>query len=67
VTPEGRAPNSANVGVGEPVAVTVNVPALEIVNFVLVALVIAAVSPTARVKFCVAFGLTPLLAVNVMA
>ena len=41
VTPVGSAPDSLSEGVGEPVAVTVNVPAVPIVNAVLLALVIA--------------------------
>ena len=38
--PLGSAPVSLNVGAGEPVAVTVNVPAVPTVNVVLFALVI---------------------------
>ena len=40
VTPEGSAPDSDSVGVGVPVAVTVNVPAVPAVNVVDAALVI---------------------------
>src|ERR1700686_5021537 len=42
VTPLGRKPLSLNVGIGKPVGVTVNVPAVPFVNVVLFALVIAA-------------------------
>ena len=41
VTPAGRAPDSLRVGVGEPVAMTVKVPAVPAVNVALFALVIA--------------------------
>ena len=41
VTPLGRAPDSLNEGVGEPVAVTVKLPAVAAVNAVLLALVMA--------------------------
>jgi hypothetical protein len=41
VTPLGSAPDSLNVGVGLPVAVTVNEPGTPTPNFVLFALVIA--------------------------
>jgi hypothetical protein len=41
VTPDGRAPVSENVGAGDPVAVTVNVPFAPTENVVLFALVIA--------------------------
>lgn len=40
VTPLGRLPLSVNVGVGKPVAVTVNDPAVPTANVVLLALVI---------------------------
>jgi hypothetical protein len=42
VTPEGKEPDSDNVGVGLPVVVTVNDPAVPSVNVVLLALVMAA-------------------------
>ena len=54
VTPLGRAPDSDRVGVGKPVAVTVNEPRVLIVNVVLLALVMAgaaAAGLTVRVKF----------------
>ena len=41
VTPLGRAPVSLSVGFGNPVAVTVNVPAVPTTNVVLLELVIA--------------------------
>ena len=66
VTPEGNAPDSDSVGVGEPVAVTVNDPAVPTVNVVLFALVIAADWFTVSVKLCVASVPTPLLAVIVI-
>jgi hypothetical protein len=64
VTPPGSAPVSLNVGNGNPLAVTLKVPSDPTVNVVALALVIAGASLTFRVKFCVAFGLTPLLAVR---
>jgi hypothetical protein len=48
VTPVGRAPDSVNVGAGEPVAVTVNVPAAPFVNVVLLAEVITGGALTDR-------------------
>jgi hypothetical protein len=57
--PPGRVPVLASDGVGEPVAVTINVPAAPTVNVVLFGLVIAgALVPefTVRVKFWVASG-----------
>jgi hypothetical protein len=68
VTPLGSAPASANVGTGDPVAVTVKLPAVPTVNVVPLALVIpGAVCPafTVSVKLCVAALPTPLLAVIV--
>jgi hypothetical protein len=50
------------VGAGEPVAVTVKVPALFTENVVLLALVIAGACVTVSVKDWVATGATPLLA-----
>ena len=41
VTPVGSAPVSVSAGVGTPVVVTVNVPAVPVVNVVRLALVIA--------------------------
>ena len=64
-TPPGNAPVSLNVGAGNPVAVTVNVPALPTTNVVLFRLVMAGACLTVSVKLCVAFGLTPFCAVNV--
>jgi len=66
VTPVGNAPVSLKVGLGVPVAVTVNVPAVPTVNVVLLALVITGAVFTVSVKLCVALLPTPLLAVNVM-
>ena len=56
VTPLGSAPVSLSVGAGNPVAVTVNVPAVPTVNVVLFALVIAGAWLTVSVKLCVASG-----------
>jgi hypothetical protein len=66
VTPDGRAPYSLRVGEGDPVAVTVNVPAVPTVNVVLFGLVMAGAWFTVRLKLCVAAGATPFWAVNVM-
>src|SRR5205807_10418090 len=50
VTPLGKAPVLLSVGVGDPVAVTVNSPAAPTVNVVLLALVIAgATGPVVRI------------------
>ena len=54
------------LGVGVPVVVTVNDPAVPTTNVVLLALVIVGAWPTVNVKLWTAFGETPLLAVNVM-
>jgi len=59
VTPEGRAPVSVKVGAGEPVAVTVKVPAEPAVKVVLLALVMAGAWLTVKVNFCVAAVPTP--------
>ena len=67
VTPVGSAPVSLNVAAGNPVAVTVKVPAVPTVKVVLLALVMAGGVPTVSVKLCVAAVPTPLLAVNVIA
>src|SRR5262249_39023773 len=64
VTPAGSVPASVIVGVGFPVAVTVNEPAAPTVNVVLLAEVMAGAWFTVRVKFCTAFGGTPFDAVN---
>ena len=66
VTPPGRVPVLVNDGVGEPVAVTVNVPAEVVVNVVLFALVIAGAVFTVRVKVCVASGAALLCALRRM-
>src|SRR5258707_11453879 len=66
VTPAGKAPLSVMLGVGNPVVVTLNVPAAPTWNEAEFALVIAGASFTVSVKFCIAFGLTPFCAVNVM-
>src|SRR6266436_5177956 len=67
VTPAGKAPLSVMLGVGDPVVVTVDVPAAPTWNVAAFALVIVGGWPTVSVKLCVAFGLTPFCAVNVMA
>ena len=64
VTPLGRLPPSLSVGVGKPVAATVNVPAVPTVKVVLAALVIAGAPFTVSVKLCTAFEPIPLLAVK---
>jgi hypothetical protein len=66
VTPVGSVPDSLNVGVGTPVAVTVNVPGVPAVNVTLFALVMAGAWSTVSVKFWVPFGAIPFAAVNVM-
>ena len=69
VTPEGKAPDSESVGVGAPVAVTLNVPATPTMNAVLEALVMAGAAGaglTVSVKLCVAFVPIPFCAVKVM-
>ena len=50
VTPVGSEPDSANVGAGVPVAVTVNDPAVPTLKVVLLALVIAGPWFTVSVK-----------------
>jgi hypothetical protein len=70
VTPLGSVPVSLSVGVGLPVAVPVNVPAVPTVNVVLLPLVIAGAWLAwliVSVKLCVAAVPTPLLAVIVNA
>ena len=52
VTPVGSAPVSESVGAGNPVAVTVNVPAVPTVNPALFALVIAGARSTVSVNVC---------------
>ena len=66
VTPEGNAPDSDSVGVGDPVAVTLNVPAVPTVKVVLFALVMAGAWFTVSVKLCVAAVPTPFCAVKVI-
>ena len=66
VTPEGNAPDSDSVGVGVPVAVTLNVPPVPTVKVVLLALVMTGPWFTVSVKFCVAAVPTPFCAVRVM-
>src|ERR1035438_7775561 len=65
-TPFGSAPFSEIAGVGNPVVVTVNEPAVPTGKIVLFALVIAGVWLTVSVKLCTAFEPTPFDAVNVM-
>ena len=69
VTPAGSVVVVVTVGVGFPVAVTLNVPAVPTVNAVVFALVNAGAAGaafTVSVKFCVAFGSTLFEAVNVI-
>ena len=56
VTPAGSAPVSVRAAVGNPVVVTVNVPAWPTVKVALAALVIAGAWSTVRVKLWVASG-----------
>src|SRR5260370_5970843 len=67
VTPAGKVPLSVMLGVGDPLVVTLNVPAAPTWNVTAGALVIVGGWPTVRVKLCVAFGLRPSCAVNVKA
>jgi hypothetical protein len=62
ITPAGSVPLPLNVAAGAPVAVTVNVPAVPIVNVALFALVIAGAEFTVSAKFWLAFGATPFCA-----
>jgi hypothetical protein len=64
VTPVGSVPDSLIVGVGLPVAVTVNVPRVPVAKVVLLALVMAGAWFTVSVKFCVAAAPMPLVAVK---
>ena len=66
VTPVGSVPVSLKVGAGVPVAVTVKVPGLLLVNVVAFAEVMAGAAFTVKVKDCVASGLFPLVAVMVI-
>ena len=66
VTPVGNVPVSLKVGLGVPVAVTVNVPGVPTEKVVLLALVITGAVFTVKVKLWPAGDPTPLLAVNVM-
>ena len=66
VKPAGNVPVSVMAAVGEPVVVTVKVPAEPIVNCAWFALVIAGGCWTVMVRVWVAFGLIPLLAVTVI-
>src|SRR5229473_3384164 len=66
VTPAGKVPLSVLLGVGDPLVVTLNVPAAPTWNVTAFALVNAGALFTVSVKLCVAFGLTPFCAVNVM-
>src|SRR5260370_31450118 len=66
VTPAGKGPLSVMLGVGDPLVFTVNVPATPTWKVAAFALVIVGGWPTVSVKLCVAFGVTPFCAVNVM-
>ncbi len=68
VTPVGSAPFSNRVGIGNPVAITMNVPAEPTLNVALFPVVIVgevAGRITVSTKFCIASVPTPLDAVNV--
>jgi hypothetical protein len=66
VTALGNGPLSLSVGVGNPVAVTVNVPAVPTTNVTLLPLVIAGGWFTVSVKSWLCSVPTPLLAVILM-
>ena len=66
VTPLGSAPVSLKVGAGLPVAVTVKLPAEPTVKVAELAEVMVGASSTVSVKFWVASGATPLVAVMVI-
>src|SRR5258707_11892208 len=66
VTPAGKAPLSVMLGVGNPVAVTLNVPAAPTWNEAAFALVIAGACLTVTVQLCVAFEITPFCSFYVM-
>jgi hypothetical protein len=62
VTPDGNVPDSPSVGVGEPVAVTLNEPAVPTKKLAPFGLLINGTldpCPTVSVKLCVAFVPTP--------
>jgi hypothetical protein len=67
VTPAGSAPDSDNVGLGDPVVATVNDPAEATKKVVVLALVIVGAAPafTVSMKFWVALGDTVFAAVMV--
>src|SRR5258708_34018326 len=67
VHPAGKGALWVMLGVGDPLVVTLNVPAAPTWNVAAFALVIVVGCPTVSVKLCVAFGLTPSCAVNAMA
>ena len=69
VTPEGSAPDSEMVGAGFPLAVTVKLPAAPTLKVVELAEVMVGATWTVftvKVKFCVASGAVPLVAVMVI-
>jgi hypothetical protein len=65
LTPDGNPPDIERVGVGVPVAVTVNVPAVPIEKLVLLALVMLGDRLIVMLKLWVALGSTPFEAVTV--
>ena len=66
MTPAGSVPDWARVGVGVPLALTVNELAWPVVNEAEAADVKAGGASTVRVKCCTALGTAPLAAVKVM-
>jgi len=66
-TPVGNAPDSLRVAAGNPLAVTVMLPAVPTVNVALLALVIAGAWSIVSMKLWLAGGPTPFAAVNVTA
>jgi hypothetical protein len=65
VTPDGKVPAIESIGVGEPVAATVKVPAMPSVKLALSALIMTGVRLIVMLKFCVASGAVPFAAVTV--
>jgi hypothetical protein len=66
VTPDGSVPASLSIGMGAPVAVTVNEPSAPMSKVMALALLIIGAWPTINVKLCVAELPTPLRALKVM-
>jgi hypothetical protein len=67
VTPAGSVPDSLKVAAGEPLKVTVKLPALPTVKVALLALVIAGAESMASMTLWLACWPTPFVAVKVNA